>query len=471
MRQPEHALPLPARMARVAVVAPTSRLRDALVAVADSGTVELARGPASPSGEALEALRRLERGRGAAAAPSLSPVLVDPAELERAGAAGLLAGEVELVRRAETAVEHGSFSALVGWAPEERLEELSTRLAPAGAVAVELPRPAGVEPPTLIAPRPLARPFRPLVETYGATRYADVDPTLFAAASFVLMFGMMFGDVGHGLLVSLLALLLRGVRRGRLVGLQRLWPLPFAAGLSAAIFGLLYGECFGPTGIVPALWLDPIDEPLPLLAAAVAVGAALLAQSYLIGTINRWREEGPLAALVAPSAIAGSAVFLGIGVAAAGWYLESIVVGMVGGIVIALGVLLLAVGAVMRAGRGPLAAVEVSIEVVDSVVRVGASAISFTRLAAFGLMHAALSAIVWDAAVAAWGGARRVRRRRRRLRRRQRARVRARGARRRHPGPAARVLRAVLADLRGRRPSLRSVAPAPGRGRIVKEGS
>jgi V/A-type H+-transporting ATPase subunit I len=217
------------------------------------------------------------------------------------------------------------------------------------------------------------------------------------------MFGMMFGDVGHGLLVAALALALRRAR-GRLGGFRPLWPLPFAAGLSAAFFGLLYGECFGPTGLVPALWLDPIDEPIPLLAAAVAVGAALLAQSYLIGTINRWREEGFAAALVAPSAIAGSCVFLGIGVAAAGWYLESILVGVVGGIAIVLGVLLLAAGAVLHAGRGLLAGVEVSIEVVDSVVRVGASAISFTRLAAFGLMHAALSAIVWDAAVAAWGG-------------------------------------------------------------------
>ena len=48
--------------------------------------------------------------------------------------------------------------------------------------------------------------------------------------------------------------------------------------------------------------------------------------------------------------------------------------------------------------------VQAAIESVDSVVRIGASAISFTRLAAFGLVHAALGAIVWGAATAAWGG-------------------------------------------------------------------
>ena len=46
-----------------------------------------------------------------------------------------------------------------------------------------------------------------------------------------------------------------------------------------------------------------------------------------------------------------------------------------------------------------------SVEVVDAVVRVAANAVSFARLAAFGLMHGALTAIVYDGAAALWGGA------------------------------------------------------------------
>jgi V/A-type H+-transporting ATPase subunit I len=405
MPRPEHALTLPARMTRVAVVAPAARLRDALVAVADSGVVELAGTLPSAGGEALEALRRLERQGGNGRRPALAEHAPDVAELERLGAADVLAGEVELERRAAAAVAHGSFSTLVGWTPADEVERLSERLERLGGTVVELSRPPWMEPPTLIARKPVARPFRPLVETYGPARYADLDPTLFAAFSFVLMFGMMFGDVGHGLLVSALALGLRAVRRGRLLGLRGLWPLPFAAGLSAALFGLLYGEFFGPTGVVPTLWLDPIDEPITLLAAAVAVGAALLANSYAFGTVNRWREEGAAAALVAPSGVAGMLVFLGGGVAGAGWYLDSVPLGAVGGTIAGVGLVLLAVGFVLEAGRGGLAVLEVSIELADAVVRIGASAISFTRLAAFGLMHAALGAIVWDGATAAWGGA------------------------------------------------------------------
>jgi V/A-type H+-transporting ATPase subunit I len=243
------------------------------------------------------------------------------------------------------------------------------------------------------------------VEAYGPARYADVDPTLFAAFAFVLMFGMMFGDVGHGLLVAALALALRRVRHGRLAAFRRLWPLPFAAGLSAALFGLLYGEFFGPTGVVPTIWLDPVDEPEQLLAAAVAVGVALLASSYAIGSVNRWREEGAAAALVAPSGIAGACVFAGGGIALAGWYLDSLPLGIAGGAIAVAGLVLLTIGFVGHAGRGGSAAVEVSVEVVDAVVRTGASTISFVRLGAFGLMHAALGALVWAAAGAAWGGA------------------------------------------------------------------
>jgi V/A-type H+-transporting ATPase subunit I len=272
-----------------------------------------------------------------------------------------------------------------------------------GGSVVELPHPPWVEPPTLLRPGRLARPFRPLVETYGAARYANIDPTPFAALAFVLMFGIMFGDVGHGLLLLLLALLLRGTRRRRFAPYRSLWPIPAAAGLVAAVFGLLYGEAFGPTGIVPTLWLDPLEDPLRLLAVALAVGAVLLAASYGIGIVNRYREGGLGLALVAPSAIAGFAVFLGGALAAAGWYLDETPLLTSGGVVAVVGIVLLASGFVAEVPRGATAVAVAGVEVTDAVIRIGANTISFTRLAAFGLMHAALGAVVFEAAQALWG--------------------------------------------------------------------
>jgi V/A-type H+-transporting ATPase subunit I len=298
-------------MSRVAIVAPESSLRDALAELADAGTVELVGALPAPEGETLEALRRLERAASpdGPAEPRLARRSPDVATLEHAGRRDLLAGEVELERRAGSAHRHGRFAVVVGWTPQAELETLEQRLAAAGAAAVELARPTLVEPPTLLPDVGAARSFRPLVETYGPLRYRDVDPTPFAAVSFVVMFGMMFADVGQGLLLALLGLLLSRARSGRFADFRHLWPFPVAAGLAAAFFGLLYGEAFGPTGLVPTVWLDPVDEPATLIAAAMAVGAVLLSLSYGIGTINRWREGGGFSALLAPSGIAGFLVF------------------------------------------------------------------------------------------------------------------------------------------------------------------
>ncbi len=182
------------------------------------------------------------------------------AELERAGAREPLAGEVALRQRAERAIAHGDFALVAGWTPQHELGALRSRLSAVGASVVELALPPAETPPTLLVPARLARPFRRLVETYGAVPYGDIDPTPFADLVFFLMFGMMFGDAGDGLLLIAAALLLRRARHPRLSAARRLWPFPAAAGASAVVFGLLYGEFFGPTGILPVLWLKPLDH-------------------------------------------------------------------------------------------------------------------------------------------------------------------------------------------------------------------
>ena len=195
---------VPARMRRVAIVATQPRLRDALVEVAGAGTVELSGALAPAAGEAVDALRCLERtaaGSDGAPRPRLRRRATAVAELERRGARELLAGEVALRQRAERAVTHGGFALLAGWTPQHELGALRSRLSAVGASIVELAFPPTETPPSLLVPVRAARPFKLLVETYGALPYGDIDPTPFAALIFFLMFGMMFGDAGDGLLL------------------------------------------------------------------------------------------------------------------------------------------------------------------------------------------------------------------------------------------------------------------------------
>lgn len=400
MPWPESARPV--RMQRVAVVAPRERLRDALVQVAAAGSVDLDAAAETAAGPG-EATRRLTRLHVGAATPLLSTTPPDLDALERDGRADLLAGEAELEQRAAAAVTEGSVSALAGWSPTPEVGALHQRLSALGGAIVPLPRPPGKDPPTLLRETGPRRPFAPLVETYGTVRYADVDPTLLAGLAYVLMFGMMFADAGQGLMLLLGAVLVRSGHPRRLAGLRPVWPFLAGAGLAGIVFGVLYGEFFGPTGVLPVLWLAPLEEPTQLLVAAVGVGAVLLAGAYALGTVNRWREGGWQVALYASSGLAGAGLFLGLGVWAAGWYLDRDPL-LWGGVALALVSLALTfAGLLAEAGGGGAGVTQASVELFDIVVRLGSNLVSFARLAAFGLTHAALGLVVWEATTALWG--------------------------------------------------------------------
>lgn len=359
MRRRESAAPV--RMERVALVVPEQYRRRMLVEVARSSLVELDL-PYTP-------------GKGSE-------------ELEKAAAA---------------AVVSGPSAAWVGWMPHDEIPGLAARLARLGAAVVPLPRPRWIQPPTMLGGGSGAtRVSRTLVDTYGTVPYEDLDPSRLAGIAYVLMFGMMFGDMGHGAILLAAGLVLRGGRIKKLAKLQRTWLFVSGAGLAAMVFGALYGEAFGPTGLVPVLWLEPLANPVPLLVAGLGVGAFLLAGAYAAGTINRVREGGWGYALYARSGVAGSLLFLAVGLLVWGLTTGTELL-TAAAAVIALGALVfIFIGLFVEAGGGATAAFQAGVELVDTVIRLGSNLVSFARLAAFGLTHAALLMVVWNGTTALW---------------------------------------------------------------------
>lgn len=390
----------PVRMQRVAVLAPTDLFREVLVRVAEVGVVQFESGREGDG----EAFRRLQRVRSGDVAPKLAAHRPDLDALVDTGRSDLLAGEAELEGHLSTAVRHGAVAGLVGWCPSAELPALTANLTAVGGAVVPLPAPVGVDPPTLLrSGGPVRRSFAGLVRTYGTVAYPDVDPTLPAGIAYVLMFGMMFGDAGHGLLLMAAGVVLATGRPSRLARWWSAWPFVAGAGFAGILFGLLYGEFFGPTGVLPVLWLAPLAEPVRLLTAAVGAGAALLSVAYAVAIINRWREGGPRLAVYASSGIAGAALFLGIGSAAGGLYLSNDVLAVVGAGVAVVGLVLAAIGFFAVAGGGAAGALQAGVQVFDAVIRVGSNLLSFSRLAAFGLTHAALGWLVWRGTAALFG--------------------------------------------------------------------
>jgi V/A-type H+-transporting ATPase subunit I len=406
----------PVRMARVALVAPAGSLRAMLVRLAGAGVVEIDKTGAdeAPVGEAARrlqaaagaaAVHEMALGPGQAGSPAQAPALsVEPPDLdllEREGRLDLLAGEAELEGYTAVAVRGAGAVALAGWTPAFRVEELAMQLEGLGCGVVPLPS-RGASAPTLLTVTGARPALTPLVSMYATVPYADLDPTWLAWISYVLMFGMMFGDIGHGLLLVGLAVALRAGWPGWLRRFRAAWPFVGGAGIAAALFGIAYGEFFGPTGLVPAAWLDPLASPVPLLLAAVGFGAVLLAVAYGMGTINRWREGGWPVALYAPSGIAGSALFLGIGLAAAGWHIHHGVLLIVSGVLVTAALFLAFAGFLADAGGGGTGVFQAVVELFDLVVRLGSNVVSFARLAAFGLTHAAIGLLVWEGTLALW---------------------------------------------------------------------
>ena len=351
---------------------------------------------------------RMERVALVATEPTCRQMLVEVArsgmvELDLPYPPGADAGEID--RAQEAAVRSGTLTGLVGWTPARNLAALQAALGRHGVAAVPIAHPRGVQPPTLLTAPGSRRPrlSRTLVDTYSTVPYADVDPSRLAGLAYVVMFGMMFGDLGHGAILLVMGLALRGRRSGRLAALARTWAFVAGAGLASMGFGVLYGEAFGPTGLIPVVWLDPLTSPIPLLIAAVGLGAVLLAIAYGIGTVNRVREGGWGYALYARTGVAGSALFAATALLT--W-------GLVGGltpvvvvaVVVAVGALALVfTGLLIEAGGGGSGVMQAVVELVDTVVRLGSNIVSFARLAAFGLTHGALLMIVWDGTTGLWG--------------------------------------------------------------------
>lgn len=391
----DHLLPEP--MARRAIVAPSSRLRRVLVEVADTGVFE----PDPPTSQA-RANAVADHATDTTLTPQLSVEPVEPEDLSRPEAARFALGEAVLEQHRATARTVGTCAVLPGWIPSPDVAVLSDRIAPLGGAVATIPTRRGLIAPTSHVETSMGGALRPLVTTYATVPYRDIDPTLFAAVAYMVMFGMMFGDVAHGLAVVFLGLVAVQLGSDRSPALNRAAPFLIGAGGAATGFGLLYGEAFGPTGLVPTLWIRPLDEPETLLLAGLVVGACLLAGTFVLGTVNRWREAGPSVALYDASGIGGSLLFVGTA-AVVGGSVGSISWLSQAGIAAALaGGALTFLGLFAEAGRGAAGFTQALIEMFDTVLRLGSNIVSFTRLAAFGLTHAVLSEVTWDGTVGLW---------------------------------------------------------------------
>jgi vacuolar-type H+-ATPase subunit I/STV1 len=164
--------------------------------------------------------------------------------------------------------------------------------------------------PTIMRNFFLFRPFELITKMYGNPSYSEIDPTPIIAITFPLLFGLMFGDIGHGftLMVSgILGVLLFRKRKKNLVSFC--W-IVFFCGIASFFVGFLYGEFFGEHKIhlfgrllwdfeehpitIPILNIqlfNPLNNIISVFYFTILIGVFHISLGWFIQVLNYWRQN------------------------------------------------------------------------------------------------------------------------------------------------------------------------------------
>ncbi len=299
---------------------------------------------------------------------------------------------------------------VLGWVPSERLESLTARIREISKETLIETLPANRagdrrNVPVALATSKFLQPFQMLVTTYARPRYGEIDPTWLIALTFPLLFGAMFGDVGHGLLLAGLGALIASGKVRALRGLASLGGLILICGLVAAIFGFLYGSVFGFEDVLPALWMQPLENILSILTVAVGAGVLLLTLGFLIGMFNFWVSHDWAHLIFGHNGFAGFLLYvslLGLGASLAKLVpappLPFGILAIVAGLAIMFSEVLIH----LVEGERPLIdggiatyAIQAPVELFEAVISLLSNSLSYVRVGAFAVAHGGLSSAIF----------------------------------------------------------------------------
>ncbi|MBM4033085.1 MAG: hypothetical protein FJ291_15060 [Planctomycetes bacterium] len=323
----------------------------------------------------------------------------------------------EQLLHAEAYFGHTSSTFLItGYVPSTRVDALREEVLrlTGGKTVIEVRDPHEGDPdtPTLLENPRLLRPFEMLVAGYGYPSYGEIEPTPLVALSFLLMFGVMFGDIGQGaVLVAVGVLMSRRAAAGKLRDFGALLAM---CGATAMLAGWVEGSIFGIAGAIrPPLggWFEidvrRIESIKPLLVAAVGLGVAMMTLGVVLNIVNRARSRDYFALVIDKFGIVGFIFYwgvLGLGVRTLVWETgppttwEILVL-----VVLPLLVLFFREPLhylMTRRDRTQKAhllsgLMEGFVDILETVSSYAANTVSFVRVGAFALAHAALCVAIF----------------------------------------------------------------------------
>lgn len=255
------------------------------------------------------------------------------------------------------------------------------------------------KPPTKLKNIKLFKPFEMFIKMYGLPSYNEIDPTSFVAITYSIIFGIMFGDVGQGLALVIGGALLYKIKKMNIAAIISM------AGVFSTIFGFLYGSVFGFEELIPPIWLSPRENVMTILFTAVGFGVLLILIAMVMNIINGIRAKEWGRVLFDTNGVAGL-VFYGALIASVlliftGHALPGAII-----IIICFGIPLLLIffkepltHLIQKKSKifpehKAMFFVETTFEMFEVLLSYITNTISFLRVGAFALSHAAMMGVV-----------------------------------------------------------------------------
>lgn len=278
--------------------------------------------------------------------------------------------------------------------------------------------PATQKPPTKLRNPKLFKPFEMYVKMYGLPAYNEMDPTWFVAITYSFIFGAMFGDVGQGLVLFLGGLFLYKTKKMDLAGIIS------CAGVFSVFFGFMYGSFFGFEDVLKAIWLKPMNQMMdvPLVGRlnavfviAIGFGMFIILICMVFNIINSIRRGDTEKTWFDSNAVAGL-VFYGSIVLTIGLFISGKKLPAAAILVIMFGIPLLLMflkepltnlvekkSKILPEQKG-MFFVQSFFELFEVLLSYLSNTLSFLRIGAFAVSHAAMMEVVLMLAGATNGG-------------------------------------------------------------------
>lgn len=317
------------------------------------------------------------------------------------------------------AAEYNGNFILTGWIPKEKETYFKKELDKVESIEYLF---EGAEeelthsPPVRLKNKKPFRPFEFFVDMYGLPSYDEVDPTPMVAITYMLLFGIMFGDLGQGLVVSLIGWYMWNKKK------MKLGKILIPCGISSAVFGTIFGSVFGFEHVLDPLYTGllglpekPVEVMKPattnmIIYSAVGIGVALVIVAMLINVYSSLKRRHYENALFGPNGVAGLVFYTSLifglgGQALFGWNM------IPSGVIV--GLILLSIAVMFfREILGGLAEgrrdwkpeswgdyiMQNFFEVFEFLLSYATNTMSFLRVGAFVLVHAGMMMVVFTLA-------------------------------------------------------------------------